>query len=124
MKFWKKSNDQILNRVNKDIKRLVESKEGLTLLFLCSTDEGGQSIVNGNAGEILKSLIRTANENSLFKKMLRDVGEYLERKESREDQDDKVMTGTKIVSVEDMSDSMIDDMVKKILNSKDDEGES
>tara|TARA_R110000772_G_scaffold89737_1_gene185743 strand:+ start:7307 stop:7759 length:453 start_codon:yes stop_codon:yes gene_type:complete len=148
MGFWKESNKEKLAKITKDVQWLVENDSDFSVLMIASGKNEGQSLIHGNAAELLRGLFRTADENPLFRKMLKDLGEKLhliddEKEEvvkgksfdeiikklhGKKSSEFKLNDGTKgsisVVRPEDLSDEDIDNMVRNILRNKNEEGES
>tara|TARA_R110000850_G_scaffold90138_6_gene192389 strand:+ start:4682 stop:5134 length:453 start_codon:yes stop_codon:yes gene_type:complete len=148
MGFWKESNKEKLAKITKDVQWLVENDPDFSVLMIASGKNEGQSLVHGNAAEILRGLFRTADDNPLFRTMLKDLvkklhliddekedvvkgksfDEIIEKLHGKRSSEFKLNDGTKgsisVVRPEDLSDEDIDNMIRNILGSKDEEGES
>jgi hypothetical protein len=148
MGFWKESNKEKLAKITKDVQWLVENDSDFSVLMIASGKNEGQSLIHGNAAELLRGLFRTADENPLFRTMLKDLveklhliddekedvvkgksfDEIIEKLHGKRSSEFKLNDGTKgsisVVRPEDLSDEDIDNMVKNILRNKNEEGES
>ena len=59
MGFWKESNEEKLAKITKDVQWLVENDSDFSVLMIASGKNEGQSLVHGNAAELLRGLFRT-----------------------------------------------------------------
>lgn len=105
MAFWNKKKKDSLSQINDfidEIREIVENDKKVSIMMVVSTENGGSSLIQGDARELEKALLQSAETNDGFKMLLTVVGSKIDKtgelgaiKGKVKDEFDKLFSGLK-----------------------------